>query len=102
MIKPDFVLESTNGYFWNLKLLETKVKRTGVIIEEFGDTIYGIPLQLALHKIAVLRASKDFTGTLEEFLRKIKAESEALKELKEELLLEATLKTKKDCHEEVD
>lgn len=88
MIKPDFVLEPINKYFWNLTLLETKTKRTGVTIEEFGSTMYGIPLEIALRKIATLRASKNFNGTLTEYLRKWKEEMGVLELLREELRLE--------------
>lgn len=85
MIKPDFVLEPINKYFWNLTLLETKTKRTGVTIEEFGNTMYGIPLETALRKIATLRASKNFNGTLIEYLKKWKVEMKILESLREEL-----------------
>lgn len=88
MIKSDFVLEPINKSFCNLKLLETKTKRTGVTIEEFGDTLYGIPIEIALRKIVTLRTSKNFNGTLTEYLKKWKEEAKVLESLREELRLE--------------
>lgn len=92
MVESDFVLEPINSYFWNLKLLETKIKRTGFVVEEFGDNIYGISLVTALNKIATLRASKNFNGTLIEFLRKWRKERKVLENLEEKLRLEISSK----------
>ena len=58
--EKDFRLEqiSDDSNFWDLNLLRVKKKRDGSIVEEFGDTIYGITLEHAIKRIISNRISR--------------------------------------------
>lgn len=49
--ESDYVLESSGGSLFDLKLLNTKKKKDGTVVEEFGDPIYGCSLLSALKRI---------------------------------------------------
>lgn len=49
--ESDFRLEQVGGAIFDLRLLETKVKKNGTKVEELGDPIYGCSLHSALNKI---------------------------------------------------
>lgn len=49
--ESDFKLEQVGGAIFDLRLLETKTKKNGTEVEEFGDPIYGCSLESALNKI---------------------------------------------------
>lgn len=49
--ESDFVLEHLGGGLFDLRLLSTKKKKDGTIVEELGDPIYGCSLLSALNRI---------------------------------------------------
>lgn len=49
--ESDFKLEQVGGAIFDLRLLESKVKKNGTKVEEFGDPIYGCSLESALNRI---------------------------------------------------
>ena len=70
MDSNDFQIKPINSYFCDLKLLEIKTKKDGSIVEEFGDSIYGIPFLIAICTITTHRTSKQFKETsMKEFLK---------------------------------
>ena len=53
--ESDYILESSGSSLFDLKLLNTKKKKDGTIVEEFGDPIYGCSLFSALRRIIMHR-----------------------------------------------
>ena len=58
--EPDFRAEQIEdgSIFWNLNLIRTKKKRDGTIVEELGDTIYGMPLDSVLKRVVANRIAR--------------------------------------------
>lgn len=71
--EEDFKAEqiSDDSIFWDLNLLRTKKKRDGTIVEELGDTIYGLPLDSVIKRIVanrIARNNKDGAITMKQYL----------------------------------
>jgi len=84
--EPDFRAEqsSEGSIFWDLNLIRTKKKRDGTIVEELGDTIYGIPLDSVMKRVAINRIArnhKDKAITMKQFLDEWKEEINKLSDL---------------------
>lgn len=82
----DFKAEqiSEGSLFWDLNLIKTKRKRDGTITQEFGDTIYGMPLDSVIKRIIANRVSmkhKDEALTMKQYLDEWKKEMEKLDSL---------------------
>ncbi len=75
---------SEGSTFWDLKIIKTKKKRDGTITEEFGDTIYGIPLDSVMKRVAISRIGrkhKEQAITMKQFLDEWKVEMNKLQNL---------------------
>lgn len=77
--EDDFRAEQINdsSIFWDLNLLKTKKKRDGTIVEELGDTIYGLPLDSVMKRIVanrIARKNKDGAITMKQYLDEWKQE----------------------------
>ena len=77
--EPDFRAEQIEdgSIFWNLNLIKTKKKRDGTIVEELGDTIYGMPLDSVMKRVVanrIARNHKDEAITMRQYLDEWKQE----------------------------
>ena len=84
--ESDFRAEqsSEGSIFWDLNLIRTKKKRDGSIVEELGDTIYGIPLDSVMKRVCINRIArkhKDECMTMKQFLDEWKEEIRKLSDL---------------------
>ena len=84
--EDDFRAEqiSEGSVFWDLNLIRTKKKRDGTIVEELGDTIYGIPLDSVMKRVVINRIArkhKDEAITMKQFLDEWKEEIRKLSDL---------------------
>ena len=84
--EDDFRAEqiSDDSIFWDLNLIKTKKKRDGTIVEEFGNTIYGMPLDSVMKRIVanrIARKYKDEAITMKQYLEDWKKEMEKLSNL---------------------
>ena len=84
--EPDFRAEQIEegSLFWNLNLIKTKKKRDGTIVEELGDTIYGMPLDSVLKRVVanrIARNHKDEAITMKQFLDEWKVEMRKISNL---------------------
>ena len=84
--EPDFRAEQIEdgSTFWDLNLIKTKKKRDGTIVQELGNTIYGIPLDSVIKRIAanrIARKHNDEAITMMQYLDEWKKEIEKLANL---------------------
>jgi hypothetical protein len=84
--EDDFKAEqlSDDSIFWDLNLLRTKKKRDGTIVDELGDTIYGLPLDSVMKRIVanrIARNNKDKAITMKQYLDEWKQEMVKLSNL---------------------
>lgn len=84
--EDDFRAEqiADDSIFWDLNLIKTKKKRDGTIVEEFGNTIYGMPLDSVMKRIVanrIARKYKDEAITMKQYLEDWKKEMEKLSNL---------------------
>lgn len=84
--ESDFRAEqsSEGSIFWDLNLIRTKKKRDGSIVEELGDTIYGIPLDSVMKRVClnrIARNHKDQAISMKQFLDEWKNEMKKLSDL---------------------
>ena len=84
--EPDFRAEQIDegSTFWDLNLIRTKKKRDGTIVEELGDTIYGIPLDSVIKRVAINRIArkhKEEAITMKQFLDEWKEQIKLLANL---------------------
>lgn len=84
--EDDFWAEQiTDGStFWDLHLLKEKKKKSGAIVEEFGDPIYGIPLDSVMKRVCANRIARKHKGealTMKQYLDEWKEQMKILKDL---------------------
>jgi hypothetical protein len=84
--ESDFRAEqiSDDSIFWDLNLLKTKNKRDGSVVEELGDTLYGLPLDSVMKRIVanrIARRNKDGALTMRQYLDEWKQEMIKLSQL---------------------
>lgn len=75
---------SEGSIFWDLNLIKTKKKRDGTIVQEFGDTIYGIPLDSVMKRVVANRIAMKHTDaaiTMKQYLDEWKTEMVKLQSL---------------------
>lgn len=77
--EPDFRAEQIEdgSIFWDLNLIRTKKKRDGTIVQELGDTKYGLPLDGVMKRIIANRIARkhpDEALTMKQYLDEWKAE----------------------------
>ena len=89
--EPDFILESVGGSLFDLKLLNTKKKKDGSVVEEFGDPIYGCSLLSAMKRIAIHRLkqkNKDKGIAMAKYMKDFAAEMKFLHDIFDGTLIE--------------
>ena len=84
--EPDFRAEQIEdgSIFWDLNLIRTKKKRDGTIVEELGDTRYGLPLDSVIKRVIanrIARKYKEQAITMKQYLEDWKKEMEKLSNL---------------------
>jgi len=84
--ESDFRAEqiAEGSLFWDLNLIRTKKKRDGTVTEELGDTIYGIPLDSVIKRVAINRIArkhKEAAINMRQFLDEWKIELNKLSNL---------------------
>lgn len=84
--EPDFRAEQIEdgSIFWNLNLIRTKKKRDGTIVEELGDTIYGMPLDSVLKRVVanrIARKHKEEAITMKQYLDEWKEQMKLISNL---------------------
>lgn len=84
--EADFRAEQINddSIFWDLNLIRTKKKKDGTVVEELGNTIYGLPLDSVIKRIAanrIARKYKDKAITMKQYLEDWKLEMKKLNDL---------------------
>ena len=84
--EADFRAEqiSDDSIFWDLNLIRTKKKKDGTVVEELGNTIYGLPLDSVIKRVAanrIARKYKDKAITMKQYLEDWKLEMKKLNDL---------------------
>ena len=69
--------------FWDLNLIKTKKKRDGTIVQELGNTIYGLPLDSVIKRIVANRIARKHEEaiTMKQYLDEWKIEMDKLANL---------------------
>ena len=69
--------------FWDLNLIKTKKKRDGTVVQELGNTIYGIPLDSVIKRIVANRIARKHEEaiTMKQYLDEWKIEMDKLANL---------------------
>ena len=89
--ESDYVLEHLGGDLFDLRLLCTKKKKDGTIVEELGDPIYGCSLLSALNRIIrnrVRRKNQEGAITMAKYRDDFVAEMKFLHDIFDGTLLE--------------
>lgn len=83
--EPDFRAEQIEdgSTFWDLNLIKTKKKRDGTIVQELGNTIYGLPLDSVIKRIVANRIARKHEEaiTMKQYLDEWKIEMDKLANL---------------------
>lgn len=83
--EPDFRAEQIEdgSTFWDLNLIKTKKKRDGTVVQELGNTIYGLPLDSVIKRIVANRIARKHEEaiTMKQYLDEWKIEMEKLANL---------------------